>query len=363
MSKIIRTCGRAKAITEQVMTGLGFDSKKLTAGLNAFFHMSPPTIDRISYSDAIHYFVTHPIASSRTSNGAILMRPEGQGHIVIQAFVDDDWNVLQDSDGRPLGRKLKVQKVDDDLTTAFAGKEVLVVPGISRILTTDASCDFLKFDDVVDYFASTLPQHAGEIAGALIIRKRARDDYRFQQIFLDSDDRLICAPGGKPYGRQISATQIDKRLQEVIGATKDVILFNGLRPGDTKSTKSPNRESKEQDIPNQQPNTKQDPHTLPPTPQSKPTRFGIPLARRLLTYREVVEYFVTQRPAHRDACKGALLIRREGGKYAIEQTFLNEQGEPVVDRKGNPFGRRILVADLDAELRDVVGTNQVVVFE
>lgn len=30
MSKVIRTCGRAKVLTEQLVTGLGFDPQKLT---------------------------------------------------------------------------------------------------------------------------------------------------------------------------------------------------------------------------------------------------------------------------------------------------------------------------------------------
>src|SRR5262249_7994069 len=68
-------------------------------------------------------------------------------------------------------------------------------------------------------------------------------------------------------------------------------------------------------------------------PRRTPTRVN------LLTYPELITYFVSHRPAEPRVRRGAILRQRSRRGYVIRQIFLDHNDEVVCDPAGEPFGR------------------------
>jgi hypothetical protein len=79
-----------------------------------------------------------------------------------------------------------------------------------------------------------------------------------------------------------------------------------------------------------------------------------------LTYRDVISYFVTQRPS--SASKG-IVVRKSGlgGTYTVSQLFLDNRDEIMVKANGSSYGRELRVRRLDSELLGAFGDEDVIV--
>jgi hypothetical protein len=93
---------------------------------------------------------------------------------------------------------------------------------------------------------------------------------------------------------------------------------------------------------------------------------GVPLGPskvKELTYRAAVAWFVEKQPPVLDPVRGALLRKRHGEGWLIFQTFVGDDGEPIADRRGQPWGRKFIALALDEELDSVFDGRDLVIFE
>lgn len=82
-----------------------------------------------------------------------------------------------------------------------------------------------------------------------------------------------------------------------------------------------------------------------------------------LTYRAAVAWFVEKRPPVVNRVQGALFRKPHGKDWLVFQTFVDEQGEVVSDRRGRPWGRKLIVLAMDEELESLFGGHDLVLFK
>jgi hypothetical protein len=73
----------------------------------------------------------------------------------------------------------------------------------------------------------------------------------------------------------------------------------------------------------------------------------------VLTFSEVVQYFIEERPAEPGISAGALLRQRRLGAGLPKrhlQFFLDDQDRPLLDRHGVAYGRVVQAPGMDEEL-------------
>ena len=83
-------------------------------------------IDEMTYEDAIKYFVNQRPSDSRVKKAAMLKESHSKGQLITQIFLDTNNELVCRSNGEPYGRKLIVKRLDDELTEAFAGKNLII---------------------------------------------------------------------------------------------------------------------------------------------------------------------------------------------------------------------------------------------
>ena len=81
----------------------------------------------------------------------------------------------------------------------------------------------LTYKTAIDYFLEERPKYPKNSVG-VILRQKSSDGLKIYQVFLDSNDELICYPEGRPYGRLLLAEQLDQELEEAFG-DKDMVLI------------------------------------------------------------------------------------------------------------------------------------------
>ena len=88
-------------------------------------------------------------------------------------------------------------------------------------------------------------------------------------------------------------------------------------------------------------------------PRSKP----VPV----LSFPEVIEYFIEERPKNAKVTRGAIMREPHRRGFIVTQVFLDEQNR-VYCPGGTPYGRRLVVRQLDDELAHKFGdTNLILV--
>ena len=89
--------------------------------------LAPEDVFLMTYSEAIKYFVEqrqkHPELFKK---GAMLIKKSPKGYLFTQVFLDEKNNFVYQPDGRPYGRILTANQLDDELLQAF-GQESLVI--------------------------------------------------------------------------------------------------------------------------------------------------------------------------------------------------------------------------------------------
>lgn len=84
---------------------------------------------------------------------------------------------------------------------------------------------------------------------------------------------------------------------------------------------------------------------------------------RLLTYREVVDYFVHERPDDPKLSSGVLLRRNspKGKEIDLIQVFLDCDNKLVCHPDGTPFGQIIFARAIDRELQEAFGETDMII--
>ena len=81
----------------------------------------------IKYEDAISYFVNNRPNNSRVQKGAMLKDTHQKGYVFIQVFLDSENHLVCQDDGIPYGRKIVVEKFDDELSETFGNQGLVIV--------------------------------------------------------------------------------------------------------------------------------------------------------------------------------------------------------------------------------------------
>ena len=82
----------------------------------------------------------------------------------------------------------------------------------------------------------------------------------------------------------------------------------------------------------------------------------------IMTYPEVIDYFVKNSPAQVKVTKKVVLKEKHPKGHIIIQVFLNEKDE-LVCQNGIPCGRRQIVKELDEELIECFADKSMIVFQ
>ncbi|MEU6254825.1 hypothetical protein [Streptomyces sp. NPDC047043] len=89
-----------------------------------------------------------------------------------------------------------------------------------------------------------------------------------------------------------------------------------------------------------------------------------PLYLDLLTFDEVVRYFVNERPEEDGVHHGALLAQQGlSGGIPCLQLFVDGDNRPCLSPDGPPYGRYMVAQRLDGELMTMFGGRDLIIFE
>ena len=87
-----------------------------------------PPQRRLSYEDAIGWFVDHRPPRHAAAQGAILRSPLPDGGTeIVQVFLDARHQLLCTPNGTPHGRRFVVKELGEELTEAFGSTRLLIV--------------------------------------------------------------------------------------------------------------------------------------------------------------------------------------------------------------------------------------------
>ncbi len=82
-----------------------------------------------------------------------------------------------------------------------------------------------------------------------------------------------------------------------------------------------------------------------------------------MTYSEAIAFFVDHRPADPRVVQGAMLLQGHPQGHLLVQVFLNKSSNLVCDPDGKPYGRRLVVRNLDPELQQTFGSHDLIIVE
>jgi len=83
----------------------------------------------------------------------------------------------------------------------------------------------------------------------------------------------------------------------------------------------------------------------------------------ILKYKDVIEYFVKEKPNDQQIVKGAMMIFKDGETSFFVQMFLNKENKPIGKNAKSLYGRRLIYKTMDAELKDAFGDTDLVIVE
>ena len=94
---------------------------------------------------------------------------------------------------------------------------------LSRIQGIPDVLEDITFDQAISYFQSDRPG-TPNVKKGVIIRQEHPEGQFLGQVFLDANNHLICRSNGIPYGRQLVAKKLDKKLIDVLGDQKLIAI-------------------------------------------------------------------------------------------------------------------------------------------
>ena len=107
----------------EIMPWLENEVKQSLSGLFKTKELIPV----MTYESAIEYFVTDRPADPRIVKGAILHQPHRQGQHLAQVFLDKNNQLVCRHDGKPYGRQLVAERLDEELLEVFDGTNLIIV--------------------------------------------------------------------------------------------------------------------------------------------------------------------------------------------------------------------------------------------
>jgi len=81
----------------------------------------------------------------------------------------------------------------------------------------------LEYSQVVNFFITRRPKDQRVAKGAMFVEKHARG-LQVTQLFLDDAGIAMCDSAGKPYGRRILVSSLDKELEAIAGSGQMAIF-------------------------------------------------------------------------------------------------------------------------------------------
>ena len=88
-----------------------------------------------------------------------------------------------------------------------------------------------------------------------------------------------------------------------------------------------------------------------------------PQAADIVTYNEVVEYFVKSQPDSNQIVKGALMMEEHSSGKKLTFLFLNANNEPVLRNGKSPYGKTVITNAIDEALLDFSEGRSLIIFE
>jgi tetratricopeptide (TPR) repeat protein len=82
----------------------------------------------------------------------------------------------------------------------------------------------------------------------------------------------------------------------------------------------------------------------------------------VLTYKDVIGYFVTEKPSIKNI-KGALLKQKHRKGYLMTQVFIDVNNDLVCRNDDSPYGRKLVAKSLDRELSEQFGNTSLLIAE
>ena len=83
--------------------------------------------------------------------------------------------------------------------------------------------DKLTMRDVTRFFVENRPPKSHGVRGALM-RQDHPDGVLITQVYLDTNDEVLCRRNKAPYGRKLIARSLDDELQEMFGEKKLLVF-------------------------------------------------------------------------------------------------------------------------------------------
>ncbi|MFD9902986.1 hypothetical protein [Streptomyces sp. NPDC059063] len=89
-----------------------------------------------------------------------------------------------------------------------------------------------------------------------------------------------------------------------------------------------------------------------------------PLHVDVLSFDEIVRYFVEERPPVPQVHHGALLTQAGSpSRIPCLQLFVDRANRPCLMPSGAPYGRYVVARQLDVELRNMLAGRKLIIFE
>jgi hypothetical protein len=86
-----------------------------------------PFSQELSYEEAMKYFIAHKDDKAEIVKGVIIKETVKEGFLVYQVFLDKNNQPVDGTDGRPLGCKRTVSRLDKELLDAFGTDDLIIV--------------------------------------------------------------------------------------------------------------------------------------------------------------------------------------------------------------------------------------------
>jgi hypothetical protein len=106
-------------LKERIINFVRKKSGKMATDLNR--HAKYP------YREAMKYFIDHKTDDPNIAKGAMVLERLSQGYQIYEVFLDRNNNLIEDEHGCPLGFKLKIDGMDEELSELFSKTNVVFV--------------------------------------------------------------------------------------------------------------------------------------------------------------------------------------------------------------------------------------------
>lgn len=105
---------------------IGTRTSQLADTIKALALGNPPSLDTLTYRSVVDFFVTHQAAVPDARSGALVRETHPDGSIVRMFFLDDAGRPLVGGANGGPHRSYIVHTVDDELTTLFDGRNLIL---------------------------------------------------------------------------------------------------------------------------------------------------------------------------------------------------------------------------------------------